>query len=305
MAGEQVAELPAPLRKWVQARAEETGRQPAEVLARAAAAYRLLDEHEDLLPEPLASDGAVEADLGEIDELSDRAAALDDRTESLDGRVAALEDDLDEKIRDVRERVIQVKRETDEKAPTDHEHPDLSAELDATADRAEDAVETAEEALSEMETIRSEFDDLDDAVEDGFDNYEDILRGLKDAADDVRSRTNRLASALTELGDRVAGLEAKQRLRDDVEDLQREANEKGVAKATCGACESTIQIGLLSKARCPHCEATYDGIDTDTGFFSPASLTVAERPALEGDVEEDDPNDRHGTPTDLNLTGES
>lgn len=304
MAGEQVAELPAPLRKWVETRAEETGRQPDEVLARAAAAYRLLDEHEDLLPEPLASDGAIEADLGEIDDLSERAATLDDRTESLDERVAALEDDLDEKIQDVRERVIQVKRETDEKAVADHEHPDLAAELDATAERAEDAAETATEALTEMETIRSEFDDLDDAVEDGFDNYEDILRGLKDAADDVRSRTNRLASALTELGDRVAGLEAKQRLREDVEELQREANEKGVAKAKCSACESTIQIGLLSKARCPHCETAYEGIDTDTGFFRPASLVAAERPALEGEVD-DDSDDRTGSPTDLDLTGGS
>jgi chromosome segregation ATPase len=303
MAGEQLGGLPEPLREWVRARADETGRQPEEVLARAAAAYRLLDEHEELLPEPLASDGAIEAELGQIDDLADRAAALDDRTETLDERVAALEDDLDEKIQDVRERVIQVKRETDEKALEDHDHSDLRSELDAATERATDASETAEEALAEIDAVREEFDDLDESVQAGFDNYEEILRGLKDAADDMRARTNRLASALTDLGDRVAELETKQQLRADVEELQREANEKGVAKGKCESCESKIQIGLLSKARCPHCEAAFEEIDADNGlaFFRPATLVVADRPALEsGDDEEDG-----RSPTDIDLTGQT
>jgi rubrerythrin len=290
MAGEQVAELPEPLREWVEARAAETGRTPTEVLARAAAAYRLLDQHEDLLPDPTQppSDGAVPA-------------------ESLEKRVAALEDDLDEKIDDVRQRVIQVKRETDEKALAEHDHPELQAELQAELDaiesRADDAVTTAEEALAEMEGVRGEFDELDEAVQGGFDNYEDILRNLKDAADDARSRTNRLASALADLGDRVAKLEARERIREEVAELKREANEKGVPKANCESCGSTIQIGLLSKPRCPHCEAPYDGVDTDTGFFKAAALRVADRPALEEGTD-DESGAASRSRTNLDLTGE-
>ena len=259
MDGEEAAKLPEPLREWVDARAAETGRSPSEVLARATAAYRLLDEHETLLPQP------------DSEELS-----------ALESRVAELETEVDEKIRDVRERVIQVKRETDEKASADHDHPELRAELETAVSEADVAADSAETALAETESIRESVAELEASVDGGFDNYESILRGLKEGTDDVRARTDRLVSAITRLRDRLAELETADDRRTAAETLQREATQKGVTDAVCGTCESTVYLGLLADARCPHCEAPYEGIDTDTGFFRPARLVVADRPALEG-----------------------
>lgn len=269
MDGEGVAELPEPLREWVESRAAETGRSPSEVLARATAAYRLLDEHETLLPEP------------DAEELS-----------TLESRVETLETEVDEKIQDVRERVIQVKRETDEKAPTDHDHPELRGELDAAVSEAASAAETAETALAETETLQSSVEDVAASVDGGFDNYESILRGLKERTDDVRSRTDRLVAAVTRLRDRLSALETADERRTAAATLQREATQKGVTDAVCGSCESTVYLGLLADARCPHCEAPYDGVDADTGFFRPARLVVADRPALEGSRDHDDATDR-------------
>jgi len=301
MAGGQTGELPEPLREWVEARAAETGRTPPEVLARAAAAYRLLDEHDGLLPE---SDDDLAARVTEVedglDDVRDRvvqlgsdidaatrqtpdeAVATDTELARVESRLADLETAVDEKVRDVRERVIQVKRETDEKAPVDHDHPELHADVADAADEASTAAETAESALSETETLASELAAVESTLDGGFDNYESILRGLKQSTDDVRDRTDRLVAAVTRLRDRVVELEAAAERRADAETLQRDATHEGVTDAVCGSCESTVYLGLLGDARCPHCEAPFDGVDTDTGLFRPARLVVPDRPALEG-----------------------
>ncbi|ERH13094.1 MAG: hypothetical protein J07HB67_02128 [halophilic archaeon J07HB67] len=308
MVGEQAAELPEPLREWVEARAAETGRSPSEVLARATAAYRLLDEHETLLPEDedLADRVAeLETELGEV---RDRIVQLDDESDAtvdqtppevdaelarLESRVADVETTLDEQIQDVRERVVQVKHEADGKAPTDHDHPALRADLEHAADDAATAAETAASALTETETLASELTELHSTVDGGFDNYESILRGLKQSTDDVRDRTDRLVAAVTRLHDRVVALETAAERRSNAETLQREAARSGVSDAVCGSCESTVHLGLLGDAQCPHCETPFEGVDADTGLLRPARLVVADRPALTGDVP-----DASGDPTD-------
>jgi uncharacterized protein YoxC len=284
MVGEQVAELPEPLGEWVEARAAETGRSPEEVLGRAVAAYRLLEEHDD----DLASLSAAVTDGAAVD--------IDGQTAELDERLTALESDVDEKIRDVRRRVVQVKREADEKAPADHDHPELADRVDTVDERVTETADTASEALSETASLREEFDELDEAVEGGFDNYEEILRGLKDATDDVRSRTDRLAAALTRLGDRVAELEAQSNRRTAAAELKREASQKDVTDAVCDTCESTVHLGLLGSGECPHCDTPYEGIDADTGFFRPPRLRTAERPALEGSERREDGTPDHDSP---------
>lgn len=314
MAGEQAVDLPEPLREWVEARATETGRSPPEVLARAAAAYRLLDEHDDLLPEPRDGElssrvAALETDL---DDVRDRVVQLGSEVDAVTGeggppgetseveaelaavesRLTELEATLDEQIQDVRERVIQVKRETDEKAAADHDHPELRAELETAVDDATAATETAESALTEAETLASDLSEIQSTLDGGFDNYESILRGLKDSTDEVRDRTDRLVTAVTQLRDRVVELETAAERRADAEALQQDATQKGVTDAVCNDCESTVYLGLLGDARCPHCETPFERVDADTGLFRPPRLVVADRPALEGTTTDAAGNDR-------------
>lgn len=341
MAGE-VAELPEPLREWARERASETGQTPSEVLARAAAAYRLLEASDDALPE---TEAVVAAEIEDADDetlaaaLDDEtlaaaidegtlAAALDDETiasvidderlaAAIDERVTAVVDErlserpdaagddetltelteqvtttqerlstlesaVDEKIEDVRSRVIQVKREADRKASSDHEHPDIAEEIETLWGEMTELSETAETAVADVETLETELADMDDRLEEGFDNYEEVLRRLKESATQLRDRTETLGSVLSNQRERVNALEASDTRRGAVEDLKREANENGVQKAKCGSCGSTVHLGLLGNPRCPHCEVPYEGIDTDTGLFRAAKITVADRPQLEG-----------------------
>ncbi|QLG27881.1 CopG family transcriptional regulator [Halorarum halophilum] len=270
MAGEQVDALPDGLREWVHARAEETDRSPADVLARATAAYRLLNDYEGDL------DG-----LGGFPENADRVdgntlLGLSETVAELDERVATVEDDLDEKIDDVRSRVVQVKRETDGKADADHDHPDLRR-----------TAETAEVLADDVEDLRADLDDLESTFEEGFANYEEVLEYLTDATEELEGKANTLASVAAEVRTRLGNLEAREARTRAAAELKDEANRLGVETATCGACSSKVSLGLLSAPECPNCGGTFEAVEGSRGFFGSATLTVGTRPALEGETAEE------------------
>jgi chromosome segregation ATPase len=249
MAREQSEALPPELREWVEQRAAERDTDPATVLARAVSIYRALDaEAED--PHETHLD------------------ALDSELESLDERVSAVESDVDDKIEDVRERIVQVKRETDAKAPRDHDHPALEDRLDAAA-RAAAESEEAVETLSKR-------------LDKGFENYEEILEYLTDTTDDLDEKANALASAIVDVRGELQRISAAEHDRQAVDDLQTAANRHGARTAACGDCGATVDLGLLSRPRCPHCEATFVDFEPSSGFFSSATLTTGDHLALEG-----------------------
>ncbi|MFB6301999.1 MAG: CopG family transcriptional regulator [Haloferacaceae archaeon] len=219
------------------------------------------------------------ADLSDrIDDLGDRiedveadeAGALDDRVADLADRVTALEDDLDEKIQDVRERVIQVKREADAKAPADHDHGALRDRVERTA--------------AAVEELDARLDDLERRVDEGFENFEEVLEYLTETSDELEGRAETLARATIGLRDRVADLEAERSARAVADDIRATANRNGDSTATCGACSRRVQLGLLSRAECPHCTAAFEDLDPSSGLFGSATLLVGPPPALEGET---------------------
>ncbi|WP_129113002.1 CopG family transcriptional regulator [Halegenticoccus tardaugens] len=266
MSKEGVKALPEGLREWLDAKANERGVDRAEMLARAVAAARLVEDGDEALVE-----GGRETEK------------LESSVDALDDRVAAVEADLDEKIADVRERVIQVKRESDANAPADHDHPRLR-------DRAERAVAAATEAGERLET-------LEDRLDAGFDDYEAVLEALGDEIDDLDDldeKLTRLAAAVVDLRSRARDLEAAETRREALSELRKAANELGVVAAKCGGCGEPVRVGLLAAPRCPHCERTYVGVEPARGFFGfgSASLTVGDPPALDGRIGgEDRPDD--------------
>jgi predicted Zn-ribbon and HTH transcriptional regulator len=257
MAGEQSETFPDELRDWIERKAAERDATPETILARAVTIYRALDAEADA-DTPLASD-PLDVDPERVAELSDRIADLDDR-------VAAVEDDLDTKIQDVRERVIQVKRETDAKASRDHGHPGLDERIDAarrTAETTEDRVEN-----------------LDQRLDRGFENYEEILEHLTDVTDDLDRKVTRLAGAVVDVRSELQHVTAAEHDRTAVDELRTAANRHGARTAACADCGATVDLGLLSRPRCPHCEATYVDFEPATGFFASATLATGDRPAL-------------------------
>lgn len=253
MAGEQSEAFPEELREWVERRAAERDADPEAILARAVSVYRYLDAESDAEREPPGLD-------------PDRLDGIDERLDSLSARVDDAENDIDTKIDDIRERVIQIKREADAKAPRDHDHPEL-------VDRLDDASRTAADA-----TARA--DDLADRLDRGFENYEEILEYLTETTDDLDRTANDLSDTVAGLRSELKHVAAAETARRAVDDLRTAANRHGERTAACGDCGSTVDLGLLSRPRCPHCEATYVDFEPPTGFFGSATLVTGDRLAL-------------------------
>lgn len=256
MAGEQAESLPEPLREWLTEKADALGTTQSDILARAVAAYRLVDEGGDEL------DARLESDVENLRE----------RVDDFESRLSDAEDDFDEKLADVRNRVVQVKREADEKAPRDHDHPDLESRVNRV--------------LQHVGELDQSVTDVRNRVDEGFENYEEVLEYLRDETDELDEKTTRLAQAVLETRERVRRLEETRAELLAVREIQRAANRNGETSATCDSCGSRVTIGLLSKPTCPHCEATITDFTPSTGFFGSATLHTGDRPALEaGDAE--------------------
>ncbi|GGJ06171.1 hypothetical protein GCM10008995_15100 [Halobellus salinus] len=268
MGSEPVEELPEDLEAWVAERAADSDASRVDVVRRLLAAHKLLDDHPGWLADA-AVPGRTDVTVGPpsgVDEFDARASGLAERVEVLEG-------DLDEQIADVRQRVIQVKREADAKAPADHDHPSLERRVD-----------------------------------EGFENYEEVLEylteraeTLEDEADDRSARLRTVANAVVDLRRRVAALEREREKRDAVASLREAANRRGVPEAACGSCGESVHVGLLDEPACPHCESSFDGVESG-GWFRPDTLTVGDRPALEPGPAASGPN-ATGSPETTGSSG--
>ncbi|WP_225316415.1 MULTISPECIES: hypothetical protein [Haloferax] len=247
MEGDVGGTLPADLREWVTARAHAQDVDPATVLARAVGTYRL----------------AVTDSGASLDDVE----SVPDRLDTVEGRVDGLEDSLDEKIGDVRKRVVQVKRETDEKAPRDHAHPDLQEGID--------------QATASLDAVRASIAEVDERVDAGFENYEEILTYLDETTADLDENLRVVAQSLVELRSRAADIEAAELERKALGDLLRVANDAGEHKATCAECGQTVHLDLLTEPRCPGCRSSFDELTPSRGFFGSATLHTGQPPALE------------------------
>lgn len=253
MSGEQAETLPEDLDTWLDRRASEEGVDRDELLARAVAAYRVLEEGSET--------------LADTDRTQER---LTEDVDQLDARLTAVEDDVDAKVDDVRSRVVQVKREVDAKAPNEHSHPKLT-------ERVETAGATTTQALGRL-------DELAERLDRGFENYEEVLTYLRDTTNDLDDNVTRLAHALVDIRSRTAELEATTARQTAAADLKREANRHGVTSATCAECDSTVHVGLLSEPRCPHCERGFTDVEPARGFFGSPVLSVGDTRALDGET---------------------
>jgi predicted Zn-ribbon and HTH transcriptional regulator len=248
-------ELPEELRRWLEREADDRDADRSDLLARAVAAYRLVADGKGDLGERTLAGADGTPSVPDADADAESLAALTDR-------VAAVEAELAEKITDVRERVVQVKRESDRKAPADHDHPALAADVDR--------------------------------VETGLENYETVLEHLVETADDLERKADRLAGVTRTLRTRVEAVEHR---RNRLTDLTRTAARLNVKRADCGACGESVRLGLLATAACPYCETPLGDLEPGRRLFGTATLVAADPPALDGGGSDDDgrtPPDRGG-----------
>lgn len=214
-------------------------------------------------------------DGGELrDGSGDDVDGLATRVDELDDAIETLGDEVDELIRDVRERVIQVKREADGKAPSDHDHATISTELDRVGERLD--------ALSDE--LDERVDDVEDNVDQGFTNFEAVLQYLIETTDDASETLETIARATLDLRMRIERLTQAEARRAAADALRETANENGIAEAKCENCGSAIDLRLLASPDCPYCEERFVELVPRRGFFRSSVLRTGERPALEGEV---------------------
>lgn len=221
-AGSILDGFPDGLREWIISHADTTDVTPEQLVSSVVATYREVQEG-DMVDE-LEHDG-VDAETFE--------RALDD----------------------VRRRVIQVKQETDQKAPADHTHDDLEQRIESLERRLEGGFDN-------FETILKSFDSRDKRLDDR----------LTDLASIVVAQRNRLEEARASL--------ARAHARDR---LKRAAATHGSRRAKCDACGHTVDVSLLAEAACPACGEPAADIEP-RGLLRTNRLVTGERPALpEGD----------------------
>jgi len=176
----------------------------------------------------------------------------------LTNRIDSVEAEFEEKITDVRERVVQIKKETDKKAPADHSHEKLS-EIDELATRLA-------EMEAELGDLRTEFDEHVPEHEDELDDVDNRLQQLQERMQTVAWVVSDLRDAYESRG----GLEA-------VERIKRAAAKADIERADCENCGDSVAISLLTDPTCPHCDATVSNVEPSSGWFgSPTLLTASQ-----------------------------
>ncbi len=285
--------LPGNLHDWLDERARTQGLDSEELLIQLLTAYQTVtdgDYDEPVIVDPGETDALEErireqfdqelderldADLGRRlrDQIEDDAAdhveefvnerVTDEITEvrdtiqrRFDSRIDSVESELTGKIEDVRERIIQVKKETDRKAPENHTHEQF---------------ETLGEVTTELETVETELEELREGFDSVRSEHEQKTAEIDETLETVQERLQTVAWVVSDL---YEAEEARGEV-DVVDRIKRAAAKADVDRARCENCGEGVSISLLTDPECPHCEATVSNVEPASGFFAKPTLQVA------------------------------
>lgn len=245
-------DLPAGLDEWLDEQSAALGVDREAMVIQLLASYRATAELEEGSLEggdlPLTDsieevvEDSIEGSVGE---------RVDELREEIGDRIDGVEADHQEKLEDVRERVVQLKRELDGKAGSDHDHEEFErlAEIADEVDEIERSLGEVIERLEEAETDLAETDE----------RLETVAWVVNDLRDAYESQTS----------------------IETVDRIKRTAAKEDIERAKCENCDEGVAIGLLTEPECPHCQATVTNVEQAAGFFSKPRLLTASQ--LESD----------------------
>ena len=252
------SDLPESVREWLADLAEDTDRSEAELLAQLAAGSSEWEgDSADVRDDLLAQVAELETVVEEMDSL-------------LRGRISDVEEEFEEKLDDVRDRVIQVKRETDSKAHANHSHRDLRTDIESLD--------------ADIERLEQALDELEDGMETGLESISADQDDLADRADEIERKLDLLANTMLKLRSRTAEVSELGNQLAAVTNIADAANRAGTSEAKCEGCQGTVDISLLTRPRCPHCQEPFSDFEAKGWFLGSNTLTTGSKPALEGTV---------------------
>ena len=248
--------VPPSLEEWLSERAEGSGMEREELLVTLLAAYK-----------QATTEGAADVD-----------SLVDGRVGPIvTQRLDQFDEDVERKLDDIRRRVVQLKRETDEKVPED-QFESLGAQVDELGEQVRE-MRVDIDAI-DPETVADHDERLDDVEGSLHDQAETAVR-LDERLDDVESKLTRVARAVVALrrerdatdGEESAPTPALAASADaTLVDIKRQAAREHIGSADCGACGASVDLSLLPEAACPHCEASFGGLEGRDGMFSSPRL---------------------------------
>lgn len=242
--------LPPELHEWLDSHAASRDLDRETLLAQLVASYRQTTDGEFEETAVLFDDD----ERARIEEQISEARTAVQR--QLGNRIDETETTFQGKLEDVRERVIEVKKETDGKAPKDHTHPQFER-LGDIGDR--------------LDSLETEIDDLRQSVDSTLPENEERIAELEATLDTVQERLQTIAWVVSDLRE---AQEASGKL-DPVERIKRAAAKADIQRAKCENCGEGVTISLLTDPKCPHCEATVSNVEPASGFFGKPTLLVA------------------------------
>ncbi|WP_336021587.1 hypothetical protein [Halobellus salinisoli] len=193
----------------------------------------------------------------EVEAETERGQSLGDVTEAVATRLAEIEAELDE---------VTTTAETTRESLTE-QYESLRTRVDSL----ESVVDRKhQQVASEQSELASEQEQLRSWIDAEFENLETILKYLVSQTDeletDIASAENRSREALSNL----------RWERDALQSVKRDAAALGVHEGICESCEATIDLDLLSRPYCPHCENSVSGVEKRKKwlFLSDAIVTT-------------------------------
>ncbi|WP_436931301.1 hypothetical protein [Halosimplex halobium] len=273
--------LPPDVEAWLDRKAADLGVDREAVVVQLLAAYRAAEEFDDADVAAALGGRDVEDEVRDAvaDRLPDIAEAVAERVdaggdvdaveEGLSAEIDRVESEFTDKIQDVRERVVQVKREADGKAETDHTHPEF--------DEFSTAVDDLESSLAALESRVDEAADDAAAAEERVDALDDRVSEIERATDRLDEVEERLRTVAWVVSDLREAEQARSSGTSAIDRLKATAAELDVDRAVCENCSQAVDIALLHEPKCPHCDATVSDVALPGGLFGKPKLTVARK----------------------------
>ncbi len=177
---------------------------------------------------------------------------------------------------------------------------DTTTELDGRLAQLEEA---HSETAGEVTDLADGHSDLEARLDREFDSIENLFQHLMDRTDDLEYQITAVSDSHEERMDPV---------QDDIEEreqlvaVMREAHRKGISRAVCENCETSVDLSLLQEPYCPECDRSVSGLEPGgwLPFDKPVLETEPMHSASEGIPDgSPDPSDLlEGPPDDSRRT---